>query len=48
VTFLLIWLLMYADSYSIYQNIAVLIVSLLVLGGINGVLWNRWSRHWEG
>ena len=40
------WLLVYADSYNIYQNIAVLIVSLLILGGINGVLWNRWSHHW--
>lgn len=46
VAFLLIWLLIYADSYSIYQNIAVLFVSVLVLGGINGVLWNRHSRPW--
>jgi len=46
VAFLLIWLLVYADSYSIYQNIAVLFVSVLVLGGINGVLWNRHSRPW--
>jgi hypothetical protein len=41
--FLLVWLLVYADGFSIYQNIAVLIVSLIILGGINGVLWNRWS-----
>jgi hypothetical protein len=46
VAFLIIWLLVYADSYSIYQNIAVLFVSVLVLGGINGVLWNRHSRPW--
>ena len=46
VVFLLVWLLAYADSYNIYQNVAVLIVSLLVLGGINGALWNRWSHHW--
>ena len=46
VAFLLIWLLSYADSYSIYQNIAVLFVSVLVLGGINGVLWNKHSRPW--
>jgi hypothetical protein len=46
VAFLLIWLLVYADSYSIYQNIAVLFVSVLVLGGINGVLWNKHSRPW--
>ncbi|MGD0818035.1 MAG: hypothetical protein ABR986_06490 [Methanomassiliicoccales archaeon] len=46
VAFLLIWLLVYADSYSAYQNIAVLFVSVLVLGGINGVLWNKWSHPW--
>ena len=46
VAFLLIWLLAYADGYSIYQNIAVLIVSLLVLGGINGVMWNKYSHRW--
>ena len=44
--FLLFWLLVYADNFSIYQNIAVLIVSLLVLGGINGVMWNKWSHPW--
>jgi hypothetical protein len=46
VALLLVWLLNYADSYSIYQNIAVLFVSVLVLGGINGVLWNKYSHHW--
>ena len=46
VAFLLIWLLAYADSYSVYQNIAVMFVSVLVLGGINGVLWNKYSHNW--
>ena len=46
VAFLLIWLLVYADSYSIYQNIAVVFVSVLVVGGVNGVLWNKYSHPW--
>jgi hypothetical protein len=46
VAFLLIWLLVYADSYSIYQNIAVVFVSVLIVGGINSVLWNKHSNNW--
>jgi cation transport ATPase len=34
--FLLLWLLMYAGDYDIYQNIAVFVVSLLAFGGISG------------
>ena len=33
--FLVIWLLMYAGDYDVYQNIAVFIVSLLAFGGIS-------------
>ncbi len=46
VAFLLVWLLVYANDYNGYQNLAVLFVSLLVLGGINGIMWNKWSRSW--
>ncbi len=35
--FLLVWLLMYAGDYDIYQNIAVFIVSLLAFGGVSAV-----------
>ena len=37
--FLISWLFFYAGGYDIYQNIAIFIVSLLILGGINGVTW---------
>jgi hypothetical protein len=48
--FLLVWLFLYADNYSGYQNIAVLFVSLLVAGGLSAVLWARmWpGRRWPG
>ncbi len=45
VVFLIIWLFFYADSYSGYQNLAVFILSLLVLGAVTGSAWVvRWMR----
>jgi formate hydrogenlyase subunit 3/multisubunit Na+/H+ antiporter MnhD subunit len=39
IIFLILWLFFYASNYDIYQNIAIIIVSLLILGGIKGVVW---------
>ena len=41
--FLIIWFWSYAEPYSVWQNIAVLLVILLLVGGILGALWARWS-----
>ncbi|MGF7118893.1 hypothetical protein [Methanobacterium oryzae] len=41
--FLGIWLFFYAASYSILQNIAVFIISLVVVGAIITLLWLPWS-----
>jgi hypothetical protein len=45
--FLLVWLLMYAGDYDIYQNIALFIVSLIAFGVISGaahaIVWTRRS-----
>ncbi len=47
--FLIIWLFFYAGSFSIYQNIAILIVSILVVGAIMGASWASWGmRHGHG
>lgn len=46
--FLVIWLFNYADDYNGYQNLAVFILSLLVLGIVNGGGWAVWGmmkRH---
>jgi hypothetical protein len=44
--FLIIWLFFYAGNFNIYQNIAIFIVSLLVIGGIMGAAWAPWGiRH---
>jgi len=41
--FLIIWLFFYADRYTLYQNIAVFLVSILVLGAILGTPWAHWG-----
>ncbi len=43
--FLVIWLFYYANSYTGYQNLAIFIASLMVLGAITGSAWVlRWMR----
>ncbi len=37
--FLIVWLFFYAGDFNIYQNIAVFILSILVLGGVIGGIW---------
>jgi heme/copper-type cytochrome/quinol oxidase subunit 4 len=45
--FLVVWLFFYADNYSGYQNLAIFIASLLVLGAISGSAWLvHWMRSW--
>ncbi len=39
VAFLVIWFWMYRTDYTIYQNIAIFIVSILVLAAINSAVW---------
>lgn len=39
VIFLVYWLLMQSSNYTIYQNLAIFIVSILILAGINVVMW---------
>ena len=41
--FLIVWLFFYAGDYDIYQNLAIIIVSLLALGGINIAIWAVWG-----
>jgi hypothetical protein len=37
--FLIMWLFFYAGDFNIYQNIAVFILSIIVLGGAIGGIW---------
>jgi len=41
--FLIIWFYFYADNFNIYQNFAVFLVSILVVGGVLGAMWAPWG-----
>ena len=43
IIFLIIWFWFYAEPFTVWQNIAILLVDLLILGGILGIVWARWS-----
>lgn len=42
---LIAWLFLYADDYSIYQNLAVLLIAIVVGGGLNAATWIGHRRH---
>lgn len=43
--FLIVWLFFYAGEYNAYQNLAILITSLLVLGAVTSSAWIvRWMK----
>ena len=41
--FLVIFFAFYADRFSVYQNLAIFIVSVLVVGAILGPMWVYWG-----
>ena len=45
--FLIIWFFSYAEDFDLYQNIAVFIVSILIIGGILGAIWAPWGMKHE-
>jgi uncharacterized membrane protein len=49
--FLILFLAFYADGFSIYQNLAIFLVSVLVMGAILGPIWVHWGiktgHAWE-
>ena len=52
--FAILWLVFYAGSFSLFQNIAVIIVVLLIGIAILGAMWASWGmkygkkmEHWK-
>ncbi len=41
--FLIVWFWFYAQPYNVWQNIAVMLVTILVIGGVLGSIWARWG-----
>jgi hypothetical protein len=44
-SFLILWLFFYAGSYDIFQNLAIMIVSVLVGIGLLGAMWAPWGMR---
>jgi len=47
----ILWLFFYAGSFTVYQNIALVVVILMAFIGIMGAIWASWGMkqrdHWE-
>jgi hypothetical protein len=41
--FLIYWFWFLAQPYDVYQNIAIFIISILIMGGILGAMWAPWG-----
>jgi fatty acid desaturase len=41
--FLILWLFFYASDYTVYQNIAIFLVSILIMSAILGASWASWG-----
>jgi hypothetical protein len=50
IVFIIIWLFFFAGAFNAYQNIAIVIVALLVFFGVGAAvwatMWMRWGRGW--
>jgi VIT1/CCC1 family predicted Fe2+/Mn2+ transporter len=48
----ILWLFFYAGSFTVYQNIALVVVILLAFIGVMGATWASWgmkqSEWWNG
>jgi amino acid transporter len=43
IVFLVVWLFFYADAFTLYQNLAVLLAAILIFIGIMGSAWAHWG-----
>ena len=41
--FLILWLAFYASDFTAYQNIAIVLASLLIVGAVLGAAWASWG-----
>jgi glucan phosphoethanolaminetransferase (alkaline phosphatase superfamily) len=44
--FFIIWLFFYADSFTIFQNVAIILVALLASFAIWGACWISWGMKY--
>ena len=52
IAFVILWLFFFADSFNLYQNLAMLLIAILVFVGLMGAGWASWGikygRKFEG
>ncbi len=41
--FIIVFLVFYAEGFSIYKNLAIILASILVMGAILGPMWAHWG-----
>ncbi len=41
--FLILWLFFYASDFTVYENIAIVVVSILIMVAILGASWASWG-----
>ena len=41
--FLILWLTFYASAFTVYENIAIFLVSILIVGAVLGASWASWG-----
>jgi hypothetical protein len=46
--FVVIWLFFFASGFSFLQNLAIIIVSLLIMGAVLGAAWAPWAIKYGG
>lgn len=44
--FLIVWFWFYAEPFTIWQHIAVILVTILIIGAILSVIWIGWSKKY--
>ena len=44
--FLILFLAFYPTNFTTFQNLAIILVAVLVLGAINAALWIPWGMRW--
>lgn len=45
--FLIYWFWVYAEPFTLYENLAIFIVSLLITGGLLAAMWAPWGMRYD-
>jgi len=46
IAFVVLWLFFFADAFTLYQNLAVLLATFLIFIGVMGAAWSWWGMKY--